>query len=165
MDVAWTDECLLCSYTEFDKLLMLATSAAATAGGCLWRKENLFFQVQSAAHTLGAPTVCSLPQQVFLIVLLVSTSWFCLHPFLISGFWALTPTFLLGEKHFQRHGRGKASGSELWAADTRGTHSQGWPHTPGATGQGWQSSGTSSAGSETQEEPPTCVYQRFLFKW
>lgn len=60
--------------------------------------RNLCFQVQSAAHTLGAPTACSLPQQVFLIVFLVSTRWFCLHSFLISGFWALTPTFLLGEQ-------------------------------------------------------------------
>lgn len=60
--------------------------------------RNLCFQVQSAAHTLGAPTVCSLPQQVFLIVFLVSTRWFCLHPFLISGFWALTPTFQLREE-------------------------------------------------------------------
>lgn len=60
--------------------------------------RNLCFQVQSAAHTLGAPTVCSLPQQVFLIVFLVSTRWLCLHPLLISGFWALTPTFLLGEQ-------------------------------------------------------------------
>lgn len=73
-----------CSYTEFDTLLMPATTAAAITDGCLWinecQKPVLSFKC-NVLHTLDTHIAHSLPQQAFLMAFVFSTRWFCSHPF------------------------------------------------------------------------------------
>lgn len=66
----------------------------------VWRKEcqkPVLSSAKCCTHTWCSHCVLSVSAGV-LRVFLVSTWWFCLHPFFISGFGTLTPTFLLWEQ-------------------------------------------------------------------